>query len=76
VANQLALATLRCSRCDSRNDLLTTAVIEAARQFMAWQLRDEHAGHHGVFAEVPTCEVAEALQELRDCLSAERKARP
>ena len=59
----------------NRNELLRTAVVEAARHFVAWQLRDEHAGHKGIFGEVPTCEVAEALQGLRDACAAERAAR-
>ena len=72
---QLALAESRCTRCTCRDDLLTTAVVEAARNFMAWQLRDEHAGHRGVFAEIPTYEVAEALQSLREALTLERRGR-
>lgn len=66
----------RCDRC-TRDDLLSVAVVEAARHFMAWQLRDERAGRAGIFASstIPTAEVVDALQTLRDSLAAERRAR-
>ena len=53
----------------TRPELLNQAVVEAARTFMAQHLRHEDA------RDVPRFEVDEALQELRDALAAQSKAR-
>ncbi len=57
----------------TRPELLNQAVVEAARAFMATHLRAEagRAGN-GLPMEV---EVADALQGLRDALSAQGRAR-
>jgi len=70
---QLALATLRCARCDSRNDLLTQAVLEAARAFMAQYLVEERRNPREV--RRLSDELHQAAQDFRDSLSAERRAR-
>ena len=60
----------------SRQEALKDAVVEAARQFLAWQLRDERLGRGGIFAgAIPASEVVDALQTLRDTAAAERRAR-
>jgi hypothetical protein len=60
----------------TRQQLTQQAVLEAARHFMAWQLVDERAARGGIFGGgIPTSEVVEALQGLRDALVAERAAR-
>lgn len=63
----------RCDRC-TRDDLLSVAVVEAARHFMAWYLREERTlpSH---LRTIATTETVEALQGLRDALSAERRGR-
>ena len=78
---------IHCSECDGhlravsarteRQELLRTGALEAARSFMAWQLREERAGRKGIFSSttVPAWEVVEAFGELRDALQAERCAR-
>ena len=55
-----------------RRDLLMQAVLEAARAFMAAQLRYDHAPD---VSSMPVYARHQALQELRDALSAERRSR-
>lgn len=67
----------RCSRCtgpSDRQELLRDAVVEAARQVMAWHLREERT-LPDYMRTLTTTETVEALQVLRDALASERAAR-
>ena len=57
-----------------RQELLRTAAIEAARQVMAWYLREERT-LPDYMRTLVTAETIEALQGLRDALAAERASR-
>jgi hypothetical protein len=73
----LALADSRCTHCDcpsERQQLLTAAVVEAARQVMFWHLREERT-MAAWQRTVTTLETIDALQTLRDCLASERAGR-
>lgn len=76
-----ATGTIECNECggsvrvvsarSQRQELLRTAAVEAARQYVAAQLRAERIhGNRGI-----TGDEADGLQTLRDCLLGERKAR-
>ena len=74
----------RCSRCTCAEDALSPqrAVIEAARQFMAANLRAEWLGakpgmtdrEYNAY-EAAARAAIDAMQDLRDCLAAERRNR-
>lgn len=72
----LAILDDRCARCDcgtDRHGLLKVAAVEAARRFMAAQLRYE--GRTFSSAEDRRYVLEDSLQVLRDTLDAERRAR-
>ena len=71
-----ALAQERCDRCDhdQRRELLRDAVIEAARQVLAWHLREERT-LPDYSRTLATTETVAALQDLRDACHAERASR-
>ena len=57
-----------------RRELLRDAVVEAARALLAAELRRERVEGARLYSDLD-CQVADALQTLRECLSAERAAR-
>jgi hypothetical protein len=59
----------------TRQAMLKDAVVEAARQFLAWHLVNERARRGSLFDSIPTSEVVDALQTLRDACAVERAAR-
>lgn len=68
----------RCTRCTSRDDLLTTAVVEAGRRVMAANLLLERAmvqGHRLAVLDDRTADLCDAWQDFRDALAAERASR-
>jgi hypothetical protein len=58
----------------TRAELLTQAVVEAARRVMAAQLRVERAGASNQWRDVEMARDAE-FQELRDALAAHRRGK-